>query len=117
MNREEALKLLASYQEVARGHSKPELLLTIRERFPDDGSEAKAMRWLGFAQGMLVAEGIFTLTEVKQHAKNKEVREVVYIEVPKDLAKEAAFGEKSYASYFGGACIKALGGVKKDPHA
>lgn len=42
-------------------------------RFPLDGSEKKAMRWLGYMQGVLVMSGIFTLDQVKEHSRTKEV--------------------------------------------
>jgi len=44
------------------------------ERFPKDGSEAKAMRWLGYAQGVLVATGLYSLGEVKEHSRRGWVR-------------------------------------------
>lgn len=71
MNKEEALSLLAEYQEVVvkRGTG-PNLLIDTSDRWPG-GDEAKAMRWLGFAQGMLVARGIYNLDEVKQHSRDK----------------------------------------------
>jgi hypothetical protein len=42
-------------------------------RFPSTGSTNKAMRWLGYLQGVLVAYGEFTLEDVKQHSKNRRL--------------------------------------------
>ena len=39
------------------------------DRWPEDGSERKAMRWLGYMQGVAVACGLFTLDEVKEHSR------------------------------------------------
>jgi hypothetical protein len=35
----------------------------------DDGSEKKAMRWLGFIQGAVYARGYFTLEQIKEHSQ------------------------------------------------
>lgn len=48
-------------------------LLGMGGRFPEDGDEAKAMRWLGFAQGVLYARKIFSLEDVKNHTRRKYV--------------------------------------------
>lgn len=32
----------------------------------------KAMRWLGFVQGVLVARGFYTLAEVREHSREEE---------------------------------------------
>jgi hypothetical protein len=42
-------------------------------RFPADGAEDKAMRWLGFVQGALYVKGIFTLEQLKEHSRTGEV--------------------------------------------
>ena len=42
-------------------------------RFPLDGSPHKAMRWLGYMQGVLVMSGIFTLEQVKRHSQTRKV--------------------------------------------
>lgn len=44
-------------------------LANMRGRWPEDGSERKAMRWLGYAQGVLVATGVYSLEEVKEHSR------------------------------------------------
>ena len=38
-----------------------------------DGSEKKAMRWLGYMQGILVAKSVFTLDDVKEHSRTRRV--------------------------------------------
>lgn len=35
--------------------------------------EGKAMRWLGFVQGVLVANGIFSLDDVKKHSRTRQI--------------------------------------------
>ena len=42
-------------------------------RWPDTGSEGKAMRWLGYIQGICAACGLYTLDELKEHSKNRFV--------------------------------------------
>ena len=90
MTREDALDLLEQYAE--RVSDSPSAARTailsqkaedrramLREvegmhsRFPADGSERKAMRWLGFMQGVLVALGVYTLDEVKEHSRTRRV--------------------------------------------
>ena len=84
MTRDEALDLLGEYSEIAehllpasRGchHESAMLghLAGMRDRFPADGSERKAMRWVGYMQGALVTTGVFTLDEVKEHSRRKRV--------------------------------------------
>lgn len=73
MTRKQALDLIKEYQDWANAEEMPSpdhsTLRTIRDRFPDDGSENKAMRWLGFCQGVLLATGVFTLDELKDHSR------------------------------------------------
>ena len=78
MTREVALSLLSGYAPFCANEAldfKPESDRDIlesaagmSERFPFDGSEAKAMRWLGYMQGICVAYGIYSLEQVKQHS-------------------------------------------------
>jgi hypothetical protein len=70
MTRATALKMIEEYQTFSGGDGP---LHRIRERFPEDGSESKAMRWLGFCQGYLVAKECFSLAEVKEHSMRGEV--------------------------------------------
>lgn len=50
-------------------------LAGITSRFPVDGSERKAMRWLGYAQGVAHALGYYTLDEIKEHSRTGTVSE------------------------------------------
>ena len=38
------------------------------QKFVDEGRIEKAMRWLGFLQGVFWATGIYTLDDVKHHS-------------------------------------------------
>jgi hypothetical protein len=70
MTKQEVLAMIEAYET----HACPveeDALHGIRARFPQDGSEAKAMRWLGFCQGVLHERGIFTLDELKQHSLSR----------------------------------------------
>ena len=75
MSKEQALDLLGQYCNWLWGlgdRVDDPVLLDAREmyaRFPKDGSEARAMRWLGYMQGVLVATREFTLEEVKEHTR------------------------------------------------
>jgi hypothetical protein len=59
---------LAGYSALARAvtHEGLALVRGIDDRFPVDASIGKANRWLGFAQGALVACGVLTLESVKR---------------------------------------------------
>lgn len=78
MTRIEAVTLLREYQEVVERRPAlsdgEKLLVGIADRFPSGGSERKAMRWLGFAQGVLVAAGVFSLEQVREHSRRKWVQ-------------------------------------------
>lgn len=83
MTRDTALSLLKQYGEHLRAlrwdpaykHATQASVVhnpTMSEadlRFPEDGSEKKAMRWLGFVQGCCYSGGIFTLEEIKEHSR------------------------------------------------
>lgn len=71
MIREDALKLIKEYANYAEDEL--DTLYKIHERFPSDGSENKAMRWLGFCQGVLFERGVFSLDDIKDHSKNRRV--------------------------------------------
>lgn len=74
MTKEISLRLLRQYQEVSENiqwaTESLEILYGMADRFPSDGSRAKAMRWLGFAQGVLVSNRVYTLEQVKEHSKD-----------------------------------------------
>ena len=74
MTKDEALDLMDQYCSLVKelgGHN--ETVTGLRSRFPEDGSEKKAMRWLGFMQGILYITEIFTLEELKVHSRDKVV--------------------------------------------
>jgi hypothetical protein len=67
MTRSDALTMLAEYEQYLpriRGMS---------SRFPEDGSDRKAMRWLGFAQGVACALGIYSVEELRTHSRERLV--------------------------------------------
>ena len=71
MTKETAVKLMGEYAQVFREAGEQDTTLTeIDTRWPEDGSEKKAMRWLGFMQGALYTKGLFTLDDVKEHSRN-----------------------------------------------
>ncbi len=71
MTRDDVLGLIESYCEILIQEGETDETLTgLRERFPEDGSEQKANRWLGFMQGALYLQGRFTLDDLKKHSKN-----------------------------------------------
>lgn len=74
MTKDDALSLMDQYCSLVKelgGHN--ETVTGLRDRFPEDGSEKKAMRWLGFMQGVLYITNIFTLEEIKAHSRDKVV--------------------------------------------
>lgn len=77
MTRDEALQLLAQYgYHVRMTTARTPAQQTIEgmvDRFPNDGGAEKANRWVGFAQGVLFAEGTFTLDELKEHSRRRSI--------------------------------------------
>jgi len=78
MTKVEALRLLCQYCFVLS--TKETLGDVVRdaagmcERFPLDGGDiTKAMRWLGYIQGVCVCAGVYSLAQVKMHSKRKYV--------------------------------------------
>ena len=71
MDRGEVLSMIEVYQGYATGPA--DVLNGIYDRFPEGGSDAKAMRWLGFCQGVLHEREVFTLDELKAHSQNRRV--------------------------------------------
>lgn len=74
MTRENALYLLSAYCDTLKdGFAADDPVLTdaagMKDRFPADGDVDKAMRWLGYMQGVLVHAGVYTLEEVKEHSR------------------------------------------------
>lgn len=74
MTKDEALELMDQYCSIVKElGGKDEIVTGLRSRFPEDGSTSKAMRWLGFMQGVLYITGIFKLDELKVHSRDKVV--------------------------------------------
>lgn len=74
MTKDEALQLIKNYCEYLKVSGEVDSTLTdLIDRFPDTGSEAKAMRWLGFIQGALYHKGLFKLDDLKTHNKYKYI--------------------------------------------
>jgi len=74
MTKDEAVDLMDQYCSLVKelgGHN--EVVTGLRSRFPADGSKSKAMRWLGFMQGVLYITEIFTLEELKMHSRDKTI--------------------------------------------
>lgn len=69
MTREGALKLIREYAAAAKALTTDIVIHELDKRFPPDGSEGKAMRWLGFIQGCYYALGWRTLDELKNDAR------------------------------------------------
>ena len=47
-------------------------MLPRMEQFLTDGRKEKVCRWLGFIQGVLWAEGIFSIDELREHNRSDE---------------------------------------------
>ena len=95
MTKDEALDLMDQYCSLVKelgGHN--ETVTGLHSRFPEDGSEKKAMRWLGFMQGVLYITEIFTLEELKVHSRDKVVSGPME-EVQEEVTTEIEwFGDK-----------------------
>lgn len=72
MTSKAAIALMYEYQELASGLD--DVLYGIGHRFPINGSVNKAMRWLGFCQGVLLERRVFTLEETKEHSRRGYVK-------------------------------------------
>ena len=74
MTKDTALKLIAEYADVFEYNGEDDRVITeIASRFPEDGSESKSMRWLGFMQGIIYSRGLCTLDEIKGHSMKQVV--------------------------------------------
>jgi len=71
MTKTTALKLLTEYANLCAGMSHPIAKDAARmpDRFPESGSVRKAMRWLGYMQGVMVMSGAFRIDQVKEHSR------------------------------------------------
>lgn len=77
MTRDEALAMIEEYATICAKHADEDVVLDaamMPDRWPVDGNESKAMRWLGYIQGVLVRDGVFTLEQVKDHSRRGRVR-------------------------------------------
>ena len=71
MTKDHALKLINCYaDELKRRGSSDSNLTEMPGRWPSDGGERKAMRWLGYMQGALQYSGVYSLDEIKSHSHN-----------------------------------------------
>ena len=75
MTKETALKLITEYDQLAREQLRDTPLIGISSRFPDNGDVLKAMRWLGYCQGVLNALGVFSLDDLKEHTRRGSMSE------------------------------------------
>lgn len=83
MTRTEALDLLQQYSVYIRTHCSHvtrentilDRVADAPRRFPKSGSKAKAMRWLGWAQGVLEASGVFAPQDIENHSRTRIVCE------------------------------------------
>mgnify|MGYP000725319346 CR=1 FL=1 len=75
MTREDAIELMHQYADKLEGAKDDPLahVAGMPRRFPSEGSEKKAMRWLGFVRGVLFAAGTFSLEDLKEHSRTRKV--------------------------------------------
>jgi hypothetical protein len=71
VTKDTAITMLGQYCDFLRYQTQctDPTLIYADKRFPEDGSEKKAMRWLGFIQGAVYARGYFTLEQIKAHSQ------------------------------------------------
>ena len=70
MKRKTALGMISDYADYARRQGDTCSTVTdVMNRWPADGSTDKAMRWLGFMQGVMWSAGYYTLAEIKAHSR------------------------------------------------
>lgn len=71
MNKQDAIDMIRQYAHyVADSH-----IRGMPDRMTGDFSERKAMRWLGWVQGVLVERGVYSLDDVKEHSRTLAVTE------------------------------------------
>lgn len=73
MTKDTAVSLVREYSKIFKESGLSETASELSDRWPEDGSERKAMRWLGFAQGVAWHAGVFTLEELKEHSRRGHV--------------------------------------------
>lgn len=75
MTKATALEMIKGYEAALAGRDGcPDAINGISSRFPVEGSINKAMRWLGFCQGVALAIEAYTLPELKEHSRLGEVK-------------------------------------------
>lgn len=72
MTKDTALHLISEYS-TSLAPTKDPILTEMPSRWPEGGSEKKAMRWLGFLQGAAYTTGTFTLEELKEHSRRGHI--------------------------------------------
>lgn len=77
MNRQQALSLLEEYRDHAGSVLCDPAVTDMKNRWPDDGSERKSMRWVGFMAGVLYQAGVFSLEEIKDHFRRGTMKDTV----------------------------------------
>ena len=70
----QAVGLIYQYARFARNNNLPTIMSEISKRYAAlaNPSTEKAMRWLGFCQGYLVATNCMSLEQVKAHSANPD---------------------------------------------
>lgn len=75
MTKDTAVKLIGEYSDVFKKRGMSDTASGLADRWPGHGTERKAMRWLGFAQGIAWSNGVFTLDEIKEHSRRGYVED------------------------------------------
>ena len=65
MTKDDAIRLVRAYADIV---PPDDHIRTMPDRMADH-SIGKAMRWLGYVQGVLVERGVFSLDEIKEHSR------------------------------------------------
>ena len=82
MTHEKFIEILRKYEDVLEqqqmeGGTNPHLDHCLEKMIPEmrefhwDKQSDKAMRWLGFIQGVLYAHNVFTIDEMKEHNRRE----------------------------------------------
>lgn len=69
---QDRLRDLSSLTDNARLHHLFNRMIPLTIQFASDNRLEKAFRWLGFMQGVLWAEGVYAIDELKNHNKPTE---------------------------------------------
>lgn len=80
MTRKDAISLVKQYAspvvlELVGCEESAEKIWDLAQRIDNpEHSENKCMRWLGFVQGVLFAEYVFSVDQLKEHSRTREVK-------------------------------------------